>query len=73
MAGETLSAELLAHFYAWLDDPCERLAKGRALDIIMEGCLDRGLFDDNLYDDLHDELHDELHDDLHTIFNIHSY
>ncbi len=40
MEGEVVSAELSANFYAWLDDPRDRRAKGRALDIIMEGCMD---------------------------------
>jgi hypothetical protein len=64
-AGETVSAELAAHFYTWLDDPRDRRAKQRALDIIMEGCLDGGIDDD---------CHDcHLDDDTHTIFIIHSY
>ncbi len=73
VAGETVSAELTAHFYAWLDDPRERRAKERALDIIMEGCLDDSLHDDSLHDDLSDDIHDDIHDDMYTIFNIHSY
>ncbi len=40
VAGETVSDELKANFYAWLHDPHDRRAKGWALDTIMEGCMD---------------------------------
>ncbi len=40
MAGEQVTEESTAHFYSWLDDPRDRRAKERALDIIMEGCSD---------------------------------
>ncbi len=64
LAGESVSAELTAHFRAWLDDPRDRQAKARALDLIMDMCCDKPR-------DPGDPITIPPNDNFYTIFNIH--